>query len=223
MCTLSHPLHSGSLFLLFWLPLLPCCAPPPCLLSSPLSLLVWLLRSMCLCCSSPCHSFLIWLFPFLCLCLALIFFFPYSYFCSLRCCGYVFCSLVCFLFDCVFFFASLSVCCFVHVFAVFLCVCLFACCCCANGCFFCTCLRPLPKKKHESPQTNSSDLKFASTDHHLRQIVDQIGHRQLLMPNKELEEHHKRCTVLAVFICAAGKLHGANPEMLLITILHVQQ
>ena len=54
MRTLSHPLHSGSLFPLFWLPLLPCCAPPPCLLCSPLSLLVWLPRSVCLCCSSPC-------------------------------------------------------------------------------------------------------------------------------------------------------------------------
>ena len=53
MRTLCHPLHSGSLFLLFWLPLLPCCAPPPCLLCSPLSLLVWLPRSVCLCCSSP--------------------------------------------------------------------------------------------------------------------------------------------------------------------------
>ena len=50
----SHPLHSGSLFPLFWLPLLPCCAPPPCLLCSPLSLLVWLPRSVCLCCSTPC-------------------------------------------------------------------------------------------------------------------------------------------------------------------------
>ena len=48
MRTLHHPLHSGSLFLLFWLPLL------PCLLCLPLSLLVWLPRSMCLCCSSPC-------------------------------------------------------------------------------------------------------------------------------------------------------------------------
>ena len=54
MRTLSHPLHSGSRFPLFWLPLLPCCAPPPCLLCSPLSLLVWLPRSVCLCCSSPC-------------------------------------------------------------------------------------------------------------------------------------------------------------------------
>ena len=53
MRTLYHPLHSGSLFLLFWLPLLPCCAPPLCLLCSPLSLLVWLPRSVCLCCSSP--------------------------------------------------------------------------------------------------------------------------------------------------------------------------
>ena len=48
------PFHSGSLFPLFWLPLLPCCAPPPCLLCSPLSFLVWLPRSVCLCCSSPC-------------------------------------------------------------------------------------------------------------------------------------------------------------------------
>ena len=54
MHTLCHPLHSGSLFPLFWLPLLPCCAPPPCLLCSPLSLLVWLPRSVCMCCSSPC-------------------------------------------------------------------------------------------------------------------------------------------------------------------------
>ena len=54
MRTLSHPLHSGSLFPLFRLPLLPCCAPPPCLLCSPLFLLVWLPRSVCLCCSSPC-------------------------------------------------------------------------------------------------------------------------------------------------------------------------
>ena len=54
MRTLSHPLHSGSLFPLFWLPLLPCCTPPPCLLCTPLSLLVWLPRSVCLCCSSPC-------------------------------------------------------------------------------------------------------------------------------------------------------------------------
>ena len=54
MRTLSHPLHSGSLFPLFWLPLLPCCAPPPCLLCPPLSPLVWLPRSVCLCCSSPC-------------------------------------------------------------------------------------------------------------------------------------------------------------------------
>ena len=54
MRTFSHPLHSGSLFLLFWLPLLPRCAPPPCLLCSPLSLLVWLPCSVCLCCSSPC-------------------------------------------------------------------------------------------------------------------------------------------------------------------------
>ena len=54
MRMLCHPLHSGSLFPLFWLPLLPCCAPPPCLLCSPLSLLVWLPRSVCLCCSSPC-------------------------------------------------------------------------------------------------------------------------------------------------------------------------
>ena len=51
MRTLSHPLHSGSLS---WLPLLPCCAPPPCLLCSPLSLLVRLPRSVCLFCSSPC-------------------------------------------------------------------------------------------------------------------------------------------------------------------------
>ena len=42
------------MFPLFWLPLLPCYAPPPCLLCSPLSLLVWLPRSVCLCCSSPC-------------------------------------------------------------------------------------------------------------------------------------------------------------------------
>ena len=54
MRTLCHPLHSGSLFPLFQLPLPPCCAPPPCLLCSPLSLLVWLPRSVCLCCSSPC-------------------------------------------------------------------------------------------------------------------------------------------------------------------------
>ena len=54
MRTLPHPLYSGSLFPLLWLPLLPCCAPPPCLLCSPLSLLVWLPRSVCLCCSSPC-------------------------------------------------------------------------------------------------------------------------------------------------------------------------
>ena len=32
-----------------------CCAPPPCLLCSPLSLLVWPPRSVCLCCSSPCR------------------------------------------------------------------------------------------------------------------------------------------------------------------------
>ena len=51
---LIDPLHSGSLFPLFWLPLLPSCAPPPCLLCSPLSLLVWLPPSVCLCCSSPC-------------------------------------------------------------------------------------------------------------------------------------------------------------------------
>ena len=50
MHTLSNPLHSGSLS---WLPLLHCCAPP-CLLCSPSSLLVWLPRSVCLCCSSPC-------------------------------------------------------------------------------------------------------------------------------------------------------------------------
>ena len=54
MRTLCHPLHSGSLFPLCWLPLLPCCAPPPCLLCSPLSLLVWLPHSVYLCCSSPC-------------------------------------------------------------------------------------------------------------------------------------------------------------------------
>ena len=54
MRTLSHPLHSGSLFPLLWLPLLSCCAPPPYLLCSPLSLLVWHPRSVCLCCSSPC-------------------------------------------------------------------------------------------------------------------------------------------------------------------------
>ena len=54
MRTLHHLLHSGSLFPLFWLTLLPCCAPPPSLLCSPLSLLVWLPRSVCLCCSSPC-------------------------------------------------------------------------------------------------------------------------------------------------------------------------
>ena len=48
MRTLSHPLHSGSLS---WLPLLPCCAPPPCLPCSPF-LLVWLPRPVC--CSSPC-------------------------------------------------------------------------------------------------------------------------------------------------------------------------
>ena len=53
MRTLSDPLYSGSLFPLFWLPLLPRCAPPPCLLCSPLSLLVWL-RVLCVCCSSPC-------------------------------------------------------------------------------------------------------------------------------------------------------------------------
>ena len=29
MHTLCHPLHSRSLFPLFWLPLLPCCPPPP--------------------------------------------------------------------------------------------------------------------------------------------------------------------------------------------------
>ena len=39
--------HFGPLF---WLPLLPRCAPPLC---SPLSLLVWLPHSVCLCCSSP--------------------------------------------------------------------------------------------------------------------------------------------------------------------------
>ena len=54
MRTLCHPLHSGSLFPLFQLPLPPRCAPPPCLLCLPLSLLVWLPRSVCLCCSSPC-------------------------------------------------------------------------------------------------------------------------------------------------------------------------
>ena len=54
MHTLCHPLHSGSVFPLFSLPLLHQCAPPPCLLCSPLSLLVWLPRSVCLCCSSPC-------------------------------------------------------------------------------------------------------------------------------------------------------------------------
>ena len=42
------------LFPLFWLPLLPRCAPPPCPLCLPLPLLVWLLRSVCLRCSSPC-------------------------------------------------------------------------------------------------------------------------------------------------------------------------
>ena len=47
----AHSLPTGSLA---WLPLLPCCAPPPCLLCSPSSLLVWLPRSLCLCCSSPC-------------------------------------------------------------------------------------------------------------------------------------------------------------------------
>ena len=36
----------------FWFPCL--VAPPPCLLCPPLSLLVWLPRSVCLCCSSPC-------------------------------------------------------------------------------------------------------------------------------------------------------------------------
>ena len=51
MRTLPHPLHSDSLS---WLPLLPCCAPPPCLLCSPSSLVVWLPRSVCLCCSPPC-------------------------------------------------------------------------------------------------------------------------------------------------------------------------
>ena len=55
----SHPLHSGSLFPLFLLPLLPCCAPPPCLLCLPLSLLVWLPRYVCLCCSSPCQLVLL--------------------------------------------------------------------------------------------------------------------------------------------------------------------
>ena len=54
MRTLCHPLHSGSLFPLFQLPLPPCCAPPPCLLCPPWSLLVWLTRFVCLCCSSPC-------------------------------------------------------------------------------------------------------------------------------------------------------------------------
>ena len=52
---LSHPLRSGSLFPLSWLPPpLPHCPPPPCLLHSPSSLLVWLPRSVWLCCSSPC-------------------------------------------------------------------------------------------------------------------------------------------------------------------------
>ena len=39
MRTLCHPLHLGSLLPLFWLPLLPCCSPPPWLLCLPLSLL----------------------------------------------------------------------------------------------------------------------------------------------------------------------------------------
>ena len=54
MRMLSHPLLSDSLFALSWLPPLPHCPPPPCLLHSPSSLLVWLPRSVWLCCSSPC-------------------------------------------------------------------------------------------------------------------------------------------------------------------------
>ena len=54
MRMLSHPLLSGSLFPLSWLPPLPRCPPPPCLLHSPSSLLVWLPRSVWLCCSSYC-------------------------------------------------------------------------------------------------------------------------------------------------------------------------
>ena len=45
---------SGSLFPLSWLPPLPCSPPPPCLLHSPPSLVVWLPHSVWLCCSSPC-------------------------------------------------------------------------------------------------------------------------------------------------------------------------
>ena len=54
MCMLSHPLRSGFLFPLSRLPPLPRCPPPPCLLHSPSSLLVWLPRFVWLCCSSPC-------------------------------------------------------------------------------------------------------------------------------------------------------------------------
>ena len=54
MRMLSHPLRSSFLFPLSWLPPLPRCPPPPCLLHSPSSLLVWLPRPVWLCCSSPC-------------------------------------------------------------------------------------------------------------------------------------------------------------------------
>ena len=53
MRTLCHPLHSGSLFPLCWLPLLPCCAPPPCLLCSPLCPSWCGSRVLCVCVAPP--------------------------------------------------------------------------------------------------------------------------------------------------------------------------
>ena len=51
MHMLSHPSLSGPLFPLSLLPPLPRCPSFPCPLRSPLSLLVWLLRPVWLCCS----------------------------------------------------------------------------------------------------------------------------------------------------------------------------